>query len=457
MKKLLCIAFAIALFGCKNEIKQDYAIITGKIINKQAGDLTINSEDRTIKEKLEVTEDGTFIDTLNTDIKSYVLFDGVNPVFLKIEPGYNLNITYDATNFDKTISITGVGSEINNYLISKRKVEMELSKKSAEFFVLTEDKYKASVLDFKKSQEELLNSTKELPSDFIAKELRNINYGYLSKLNTYERGHQYFTKNQEFKVSEGFLKEVTEVDVNNIEDFEFSSNYKEIVIDHYSAKARELSEKESIAYDLAFIKTVSAIESETIKNTLLFDFVNFNMSYSNDIDAFFKAFTENSTNEKNNKLVSEKYEKLTSLKEGKPSPKFVNYENHSGGKMSLDDLKGKYVYIDVWATWCGPCIQQIPHLQEVEKKYHDKNIEFVSISIDKKNDYEKWKSMVNEKQLGGIQLFADNDWNSAFVQEYQIQGIPKFILIDTKGNIVDSNAPRPSSEKLIELFDKHNL
>ena len=76
MKKLLFIAFAIALIGCKTEAKPDYAIISGKITNKQAGDLTINSEDRTFKETLSVTADGTFTDTLSTDISSYILYDG---------------------------------------------------------------------------------------------------------------------------------------------------------------------------------------------------------------------------------------------------------------------------------------------------------------------------------------------------------------------------------------------
>ena len=62
---------------------------------------------------------------------------------------------------------------------------------------------------------------------------------------------------------------------------------------------------------------------------------------------------------------------------GTPSPAF-DYENHKGGTTSLESLKGKYVYIDVWATWCGPCIAQIPFLKELEKEYHGKNIEFVS-------------------------------------------------------------------------------
>ena len=338
MKRLLYIAFAVALFGCENEIKPDYAIVSGKITNKQLGDVTMNGEHKTFKETLSVSKDGSFIDTLKTDIKSYVLYDGKNPVFLKVEPGYNLNITYDALDFDNTISISGIGSEINNYLVAKRKAEISLSQKNAEIFVQTEDQFKVSMTEFKKSQEELLNSSNGLPSSFIAKEKRNLNYGYLSKLNNYERGHQYFTKNKEFKVSDGFLDEVSGVDHNNLEDFEFSSNYKEIVNDHYSSKARKISDKDTVAYDITFLKTVAVIENETIKNGLLFDFVNFNMSYSNDVDAFYNTFNKYSTNEENNNLITQKYNKLTALKTGKPSPKFSNYENYSGGKTSLDDF-----------------------------------------------------------------------------------------------------------------------
>ena len=145
------------------------------------------------------------------------------------------------------------------------------------------------------------------------------------------------------------------------------------------------------------------------------------------------------------------------LTDGRPSPKFVDYENFAGGKTSLDDLKGKFVYIDVWATWCGPCKAEIPSLKRVETQYHNKNIEFVSISIDKTSDYEKWRAMVSEKELGGIQLFADNEWNSTFIKEFQILGIPRFILIDPKGNIVNSNAPRPSNPELIKLFTELSI
>ena len=135
-----------------------------------------------------------------------------------------------------------------------------------------------------------------------------------------------------------------------------------------------------------------------------------------------------------------------------PSAPF-EYENQKGGKTKLEDLRGKYVYIDVWATWCGPCRGEIPFLQKVEEKYKGKNIEFVSISVDVAKDHDKWKTFVADKKLGGIQLLADKDWRSDFVMAYKINSIPRFILLDPKGNIVKSDAERPSDPKLAELFD----
>lgn len=156
--------------------------------------------------------------------------------------------------------------------------------------------------------------------------------------------------------------------------------------------------------------------------------------------------------------LKQTYQTALILGKGKPSPSFDNYIDYKGQKKSLKDFRGKYVYIDVWATWCGPCIQQIPYLKKLEREYKNNNIEFVSISVDNPSKSggtweaaeSKWKNFIKERQLGGVQLWAKED--IGFQKEYQIRGIPRFILIDPKGNIVNSNAPRPSSPSLKELF-----
>lgn len=135
---------------------------------------------------------------------------------------------------------------------------------------------------------------------------------------------------------------------------------------------------------------------------------------------------------------------------GKQSVNFV-YENHAGGTTSLESLRGKFVYVDVWATWCGPCRAEIPSLKKIEERYHSKKIEFVSISIDDKKDYEKWRKFVTDKQLGGVQLYADG--TSEFIKYFAVNSIPRFILIDPDGNVLDSDAKRPSDDKLQVQLD----
>ncbi len=147
---------------------------------------------------------------------------------------------------------------------------------------------------------------------------------------------------------------------------------------------------------------------------------------------------------------------FTVLQKGKPSPKF-NYPDVNGKNVSLDDLKGKYVYVDVWATWCGPCKREIPYLKELDEQYKGKDLAIVSLSIDTMENKDKWLQMIQEQDLQGIQILADKDWNSDFVTSYNITGIPRFILIDKQGNIYDANAPRPSDPRLKELLNSLSI
>ncbi|MEQ6123283.1 TlpA disulfide reductase family protein [Pseudotenacibaculum sp. MALMAid0570] len=150
---------------------------------------------------------------------------------------------------------------------------------------------------------------------------------------------------------------------------------------------------------------------------------------------------------------------MAKLEKGKPAPEFVNYEDFKGGKKSLKDFRGNFVYIDVWATWCRPCLAQIPYLKKLEKEFEGKNISFVSISTDNKDrsngDWskarKKWATMVKDKNLGGTQLWAGKD-HIRFSQEYLIRGIPRFILIDPEGNIVNHNEIRPSDPKISDYL-----
>lgn len=180
------------------------------------------------------------------------------------------------------------------------------------------------------------------------------------------------------------------------------------------------------------------------------------LSSTQNLDSAFVVTQEKEFEMMQKQMVSMYQQKQTLLAlNGQDSPKFVDYENYKGGNTSLDDFKGKYVYIDLWATWCGPCKYEIPFLKEVEEKYHDKNIAFVSISLDRQNAYQTWKDMIAEKEMGGVQLYAKGD--KSFASAYMVSGIPRFILVGPEGKVVNADAPRPSSSELINLFNSLNI
>jgi len=456
MKKIWFFVAVLMVISCKNEAPKDYAIILGNITNK-IGELTLNSSDRLIKKVIKVAEDGSFIDTIRVKTDTYILNDGKNRTSVYIDAGNNINISYNANDFENSLIFSGVGSEISNYLFSKEKKEKELTGNSTEVYKLEEIEYKTKFNEIKTASQEILATSIGISEEFKVKELRNINYSYLYQISIYQQYHEHYAEKPNFKTTEGFLEELKDLNYENEEDFTFSGDYEKLVTSHFDDEAAKIVEKDSIAEDIAFINIVGTIPNETIKNRLLFDNAKYSVTYTNDLETFYNEFMKVSTNEDNNKVITESYNKLKTVAKGEPSPQFENYKNFAGGSTSLSDLKGRYVYIDVWATWCGPCKREIPFLQKVEKQYEGKNIQFVSLSVDKLDDLDKWKKMVKEEQLGGIQLYADKSWESDFVTGYLIKGIPRFILIDPNGIIVNSNAPRPSESKLIDLFNELSI
>ncbi|WP_372747095.1 thioredoxin-like domain-containing protein [Lutibacter sp.] len=333
MKKLIYfLSIVLVVVSCKDEPK-DYVTLSGKIIDKNSDSVVVRS--REFSKTIKVNADGTFADTLKVVTGVYNFFDGNESTTIYLKNGFELVVSLDTKQFDESISYTGIGAEVNNYLAARALKQEEVFDNN-NLFALEKPAFDQKMNEIKSDFMALLTTTENLDSLFIEDEKKGI---------------------------DGFTL---------------------YIADYYAEK-----------------------------------------QYLN-----------------------------TFLAKGKASPKFTDYENFKGGTTSLDDLKGKYVYVDVWATWCAPCRAEIPFLKELEKAYRGKNIQFVSVSIDKAKDHDKWKKMVADEQLEGVQLFADNDWKSQFVTDYKVSGIPRFILIDPQGNIVTPEAPRPSSEDLKTLFDE---
>ena len=133
----------------------------------------------------------------------------------------------------------------------------------------------------------------------------------------------------------------------------------------------------------------------------------------------------------------------------------IKGENVDGKIVSLKDFKGKWVLIDCWATWCGPCNFEISYLKQLEHALEGENIVFLGVSVDAEKDKEKWKEFVAEKELDGIQILCVD--KSSIYKELGINGIPHFALIDPSGKLFMNKVPKPSTgvtHHLLEAYVK---
>ncbi|NQV52256.1 MAG: AhpC/TSA family protein [Flavobacteriales bacterium] len=150
------------------------------------------------------------------------------------------------------------------------------------------------------------------------------------------------------------------------------------------------------------------------------------------------------------KSLSDQVNAQRKLAVGSPAPD-ISLPQPDGQTLSLAELQGKYVLIDFWASWCGPCRKENPNVVRVYNKYHDKGFEILGVSLDK--DRNSWVKAIQQDGLVWKHISDLKYWNSVVVPEYQVKGIPLTYLVDPDGNIVGKNLRGASLEdKLAEIF-----
>ncbi|HWW42102.1 TlpA disulfide reductase family protein [Pedobacter sp.] len=192
------------------------------------------------------------------------------------------------------------------------------------------------------------------------------------------------------------------------------------------------------------------LPNDTLKGDFILDHAAGYKNYSDYkelIDTYGKYVITPSQKKRNLEILAP----LAQLKPGDAAFAF-SYPDKDGKTVKMSDLKGKVVLVDVWATWCGPCKAEIPHLKKLEEEMKGTDVQVVSISVDEAKDKDKWLKMIKDDQLGGLQLFATG-W-SDIAKYYKINGIPRFMVFDKEGKIVTIDSPRPSDPALKVLLEK---
>lgn len=454
MKKnyLLFITLTILITSCKKNKKEiDYIILSGEIKNASIDSLRLYDTNSKKIKTIYISKKNTFKDTLVVPTGYYYLYEENSRKPLYLKSGYNLSSLIDYKENESSISFNGIGSDENNYL--NQKTEFDKKFKTVEYYkhyLNLEEKVFLTLADSIKLQKaSFLKTFYPLDSNFIEYENFSIEYENANFKNNYKRFKGPYLKNNNFKVSSSFPNPYKNIDISNSKLIVHPNFIRAI-----EGSLRYIMAKNQIEFNLlSYLKTIEKnINHQKVIDELSYSRTEYILQGNNIISSSeYLQFMSMVKNENYREEVDEYYKNSLKLKPGTLSPSFKFNDIHNK-IITLEDLKGSLIYIDIWATWCLPCIKEIPDLKILEKELRNKEIHFVSMCFkDSKDSFEKF---IKEKQLAGIQLFTP-DPNSTFFKEIFLNKIPRHILIDRKGNIIDAYAPSPSDPEIKELILKH--
>lgn len=123
----------------------------------------------------------------------------------------------------------------------------------------------------------------------------------------------------------------------------------------------------------------------------------------------------------------------------------------SGDSLSLSDLRGRVVVVDVWATWCAPCLRMMPYFKQLERELQHPDLTFLSVCLGVSVEIDLWHSLAEKNQLKGNVIFIDS-WTRGFAKDYHVTGVPRFLIIDREGRVVSYAAPAPKYALLRQMI-----
>ena len=402
-------------------------------------------------------DDGSFAMTFPCPPNGEATFyhgDEITEMYLV--PGDDLYLTLDAEAFDESLTYSGQGAQRHNYLAARMLAFPGLD---PGMFGTAEAPFIKFADSLRQAHYKLLEkwfgaSRGPAPAEagFMSWEKATILYNWATLRQMYPAYRAYMARDKKFTpLSDGyydFLDSFAVFDTTALGNLHYG-NFLETYIERDAAMWQGRNKiDDEIDARMAYMKSqLPPRIREFAYAQWLYSLITLEGRLEEGLSAF-EDYKQTCPNSPYAGILETTVEALKKLAPGNPAPTFTLPDRY-GKPVSLADFKGKVVYMDIWATWCGPCVGEFPAMDKLIDKMKGKDVVFLGVSIDP--DAEKWKAFLDKREARGIHLHSPGNFDSMIARQYQVSGIPHYVLIDREGKIASSNAPRPGgAQKEIE-------
>jgi thiol-disulfide isomerase/thioredoxin len=463
---------AVALCACFSATAKENATIHGKITNPLGDSVKVNFFNTDIVYKVEtygakLGADGSFSLSFPL-VQKYTVVNmehGNQQTELVLAPGANLSITLDGKHFDSSLHYTGKGAEIANFnakhiIAIGGIMDLDGQLQQQGIFGLGVKEFEAKLDEEQKLEDNFTEANKQgLPADFISYWQNTIKYRRYDILLNYPAFHQ-ITQTHSYNVT--YKKE----DLAIINDVPVAFDDKQLEIYPYQRYTQSLLYMKNLATaadpndqnhsDEVDSTVMIAAKKEMPKATLEY-FMGHKLYQDSKYYPYSKEAKKLAEFKKmfpDSRYIATLDGALALKKKLSPGMPELDFEftTLEGKKMKLSDLKGQVVYLDFWASWCGPCRSEMPYSKTLREHFKGKPVVFLYLSIDENMD--AWKAAITKLEVVGINACSPGNWTSPVAKLYGVEGIPAYFLIDKEGKFSVDSSPRPSEAETQGYIEK---
>jgi thiol-disulfide isomerase/thioredoxin len=470
MKKTLLLLAGITFFACSGP-ETETTRISGVVDNPTDGEVAVVFYKEYLTNSMETVS--LELDTANA-FSGELALDEPRFVFLRmsrrnlmlyLQPGADIHVRFDAEDSDALPEVTGEKALESQFLVAYEKeiernygrgiiMEGVAGTQPEDFVVQMDDVYGKRVAFL-----ESFDGYNALDADFVNLMKANFLYEKYGWLMDYPRYYMAFNQLQdEPELPAGYYAFLEEEGLFH-DDFMASRPYLSFLgsYNNYHMQLDKAMEQEDRSYFQVQFDYGKKLFSGRSRDHMMAQAVISALNFApfEEAQELKDGFNDLASDSLYLDLVTKEYETVLKTAPGTPAPDFT-LTDINGEEVSLSDFRGQVVYLDFWASWCGPCMREVPYAKELKTRMTGQDdLVFLYISID--TDEEAWRNTVAEKEIQGVHLNVPGG-RAEVPSLYNVKGVPTFYIIGRDGNIFDNRPPRPSNplvdERLTEALEQ---